>query len=254
MEMNKQKLSLIFTVCVIALVLTLYMLNRIFPPSGEQYDDKINALRAEYTITEHGDSVILKYSSGETITIPRDILGDHLNKDELYDLGKAKKLLKDSTPLEHPLLISTSAIKSKRWKNLIDAIVGKLSNLGIVAERAFDTIPPSKCQARVEIIKCGVQFEWEFWHSAGRYNLMKYKSSEVDALLDKHVEPNESDIKQLRKLILDDSPAVPLFFLSIPVTYDKRLKATEQKAILSRFLGEIPYWYFENVSLAERRF
>lgn len=70
---NKQKPSIIFTVCVIALVLILYALARIFPPKGEQYDETINAWRAEYTVIEHGDSVTLKYKNGKTITVSRDL-------------------------------------------------------------------------------------------------------------------------------------------------------------------------------------
>ncbi len=81
---------------------------------------------------------------------------------------------------------------------------------------------------------------------------MKYKNREVDALLDRNIEPTESNIHQLRKLILEDCPAVPLFLLSTTVTYDKRLKATEQRAIFPRFLGEIPYWYFEEALLEEK--
>lgn len=70
---NKQKPSIIFTVFVIALVLILYALARIFPPSGEQYDETINAWRAEYTVIENGDSVTLKYQNGKTITVSRDL-------------------------------------------------------------------------------------------------------------------------------------------------------------------------------------
>jgi len=178
-------------------------------------------------------------------------LEDYSDKDILYDLDKARRFLQDSTPLERPLLISSSAVKSEKRQNLVDAAVAELNELGIRAKRASETVPPSECQARVEIINCAPKWEREFWHSKGRTNLMKYKNREVDALLDRTIEPTEGDIPKLRELILEDCPALPLFFLSITITYDKRLKATEQRAISARFLGGIPYWYFEEALLEE---
>lgn len=169
-------------------------------------------------------------------------LEDYSQEDRLYDFDKARGFL-DKISFPKPLLIGSAEIKnSVARRNLIDAVVRNLNEIGIHTEMTFHR---GGAHARVEIINCSDRWEHEVWRSDGRVNLARYRNSKVDSLA------KQDAFGKLRREIEKDCPALPLFFASTPITYDKRLKAVNNQEIMARFLRNIPYWYFEKASIID---
>jgi peptide/nickel transport system substrate-binding protein len=125
---------------------------------------------------------------------------------------------------------------------LAQAIVEQLRGLGVSAEIGE---PPSAVLVHRPVER--LDREYSFWATSGPYNLSRYSNPQVDQRIRqlRSATPAPSQLLELRRLILRDSPDIPLFYSEMPITYVKQLRALENRVILFSCLGEIHAWYLD---------
>jgi ABC-type transport system substrate-binding protein len=172
---------------------------------------------------------------------------DHLLNERLSqpplppDPQTTRFLLKSMSNLGDSVFRVKCYTNDPRERLLEEVLVEQLNGLGIPTQAGK---PPHA------VLTCrGVgtfELESRLWASTSSpaYNF-GYSNPKVDELIRQCVnsEPAPALLRQLRRLIQQDMPDIPLFYDELSVTYVKQLQALENRIILLAGLNEIHTWY-----------
>jgi peptide/nickel transport system substrate-binding protein len=166
------------------------------------------------------------------------------------DLDTAKSILK---AVENPEgSVFRIQCHNQRFQPLAEELVAQLNRLGVSAEVSEDS------PHALLMVRNTQTFEEEhrLWlgTSSSALNKSGYSNAEVDALIQACLDDSATSdrLRQLRRLIQQDLPDIPLFYDETPVTYVKQLGALENRLVLLSSLSEIHTWYLDADEVAER--
>jgi ABC-type transport system substrate-binding protein len=171
------------------------------------------------------------------------ILGDFAKRPQPTDVATAKQLLKLVPELENEVLRVNCYVAFPQTQPLTEAVVSQLNRFGIRAEIGEN---PHIILATRNVSE--FQFEAPTWETNSPANFSHYSNPEVDRLIKAYqnepIPPEQ--LRELRELIQQDLPEVPLFYNERPFTYVKRLRALEDKEPSILRLNEIHTWYLDS--------
>lgn len=172
-------------------------------------------------------------------------LGDRAERPAPQDLETARILLEQSEGVrEHVFRVKASPTVPQSIA-LAKAIVEQLNRIGIRAEIGE---PP---HAQLVVRPMGhLESEYSMWATSDRRNINGYSNPEVDRLIQRFRQsaPTNAELLELRGLIQQDVPDIPLFYYEIPITYFRTLRALENHVIFLSGLNDIHNWYLEEVT------
>jgi ABC-type oligopeptide transport system substrate-binding subunit len=92
-----------------------------------------------------------------------------------------------------------------------------------------------------------LELEFRVWESGDRFNFNGYCNSRVDQLIQQYQQtpPTPTQLWELRELIHQDVPDIPLFYNERLLTHTKRLHTLENQNPSITRLNEIHKWYLE---------
>ena len=176
-------------------------------------------------------------------TMPFDYtLGDqHINPPR-PDVETAKQLLKHVPELNGSILRVKGNSAFSHQPQLTEAIVEQLNGLGIQAEIGENP------HVVLTMHNVGhLELEFRLWESGDRFNFNGYCNSRVDQLIQQYQQksPTPTQLWELRELIHQDVPDIPLFYNERLLTHTKRLHTLENRNPSITRLNEIHTWYLE---------
>jgi ABC-type transport system substrate-binding protein/DNA-binding PadR family transcriptional regulator len=180
----------------------------------------------------------------------KDAPAEDIKVDPKYDLEKARKLLPEE--IKDTKIYITSPSGNPYHAEIIESIKMQLRNIGVNAYAVKNEVGHlilSELNTYTPEIECRI------WHSKGDMNIGGYKNSNVDNLINRigKGEKKERLYSELRSLVEEESPTIPLFGLVEVLTYVRNLRATGAKPILSN-LDSITCWYFEKDIIANEEY
>jgi peptide/nickel transport system substrate-binding protein len=178
------------------------------------------------------------YSSG-----PFDyFLGDHWRTPPQPHPQAAETLLGQVEGLEESPFRLSYTEQIPESLPLAEAIIAQLSEIGV---HAVIGEPP---HARLLIRPADpIEFEFVMWETGGQHNLNAYSNPRVDTLIKqlRQSPATPAQFLELRRLIQNDFPDVPLFYYQMPLTYIKTLRALENRMVALSCFNEIHTWYLD---------
>jgi oligopeptide transport system substrate-binding protein len=203
-----------------------------------------------------------RYRAGQSFLPPGTYGYDPQFKPYPFDPGQAKMLLtKAGYPGGKglPVFQVWSSVKATNNEQEHDAIKKYLADIGIRVEFQYNTNWPSfnslVYDGKLPIFRYGWvadvpepdNFLYRLFHSQSRNNLTRYRNEQVDRLLDQ-ARGEQNYLKRIQlyrqaeKLIMEDSPVIPLSYYSYEQLFQAYVQSIEVSALGDPYIPMRKIW------------